>query len=248
VPSAAADRLPELRARIRERSPLSPEKTEWVISGRYGAIPNRLAHALERWPLEQSSVLDVGCSFGHCLAHFGPGSLGVDNVAEHVDFCRAIGLDAVRVDVDEGLAAVPDGAFDVVWIFDILEHLDAPRLLLRDVRPKLRSGGLLLLYLGLLPRSRLLRGAFRRRGIVPFESDVHYYQFTLDTARYLVERAGYRIEEIGVPFLRGRLRTLEPLVLRQTPTAIVAARSDPGREAALAEAESRNKPDSAGSS
>lgn len=242
---SAAERLPELHARIRERSPLPPEKTEWVIAGRYGSIPNRLAQALERWPLEASRVLDVGCSFGHCLAHFGPGSLGIDNVAEHVDFCRAIGLDALRVDVDEGLDAVPDGAFDVAWIFDIVEHLDAPRLLLRDVAGKLRPDGLLLLYLGLLPRSRLVRTAFRRRGIVPFESSVHYYQFTLDTARYLVERTGYRIEEIAVPFLRGRLRTLEPLVLRQTPTAILAARRDAGLADALADAERRNKPDDA---
>jgi SAM-dependent methyltransferase len=242
VPSPA-DRLPELRARIRAQSPLPPEKTEWVIAGRYGSIPNRLAHALERWPLAEARVLDVGCSYGHCLAHFGPGSLGVDNVAEHVEFCRAIGLEALQVDVDRGLDAVPDGVFDVVWIFDILEHLDAPRLVLRDIAPKLRPDGLLLLYLGLLPRSRLVQSAFRRRGVIPFESNVHYYQFTLDTARYLVERAGFRIEEIAVPFLRGRLRALEPLVLRQSPTAIVAARRDPRLEAALAEAEARNKPD-----
>ena len=240
--SSPADRLPELRERIRERSPLPPEKTDWVVRGRYGDIPNRLAHALERWPLDQARVLDVGCNYGHCLAHFGPGSLGIDNVDEHVEFCRAIGLEAVKADVDEGLEAVPDGAFDVVWIFDILEHLDAPRLLLRRVAPKLRPDGLLLLYLGLRPRNPLVRAAFRSRGIVPFEADVHYYQFTLETARYLVERAGFRIEEVAVPFLRGRLRALEPLVLHQTPTAIVAARRDAALERALAEAEERNKP------
>jgi SAM-dependent methyltransferase len=240
--SSAADRLPELHARIRERSPLPAERTEWVISGRYGSIPNRLAHALERWPLGEARVLDVGCNFGHCLAHFGPGSLGVDNVAEHVEFCRAIGLDVVQADVDEGLDEVPDGAFDVVWIFDVLEHLDAPRLLLRRVAAKLRPDGLLLLYLGLRPRNPLVREAFRRRGIVPFESRVHYYQFTLETARYLVERAGFRVEEVAVPFLRGRLRALEPLVLHQTPTAIVAARRDAALERGLADAEERNKP------
>jgi len=242
VPSAA-DRLPELRERIRERSPLPRERTEWVVRGRYGSIPNRLAHALERWPLGDARVLDVGCNFGHCLVHFGPGSLGVDNVPEHVEFCRAIGLDVVRADVDDGLDAVPDGAFDVAWIFDILEHVDAPRLLLRRVAPKLRPDGMLLLYLGLRPRNALARAAFRRRGIVPFESRVHYYQFTLETARYLVERAGFRVEEVAVPFLRGRLRALEALALHQTPTAIVSARRDPELERELAEAEARNKPE-----
>jgi SAM-dependent methyltransferase len=213
-----------------------------VIAGRYGSIPNRLAQALERWPLAEARVLDVGCSFGHCLAQFGPGSLGVDNVAEHVEFCRAIGLEAVQADVDDGLDAVPDGSFDFAWIFDIVEHLDAPRLLLRRVGPKLRDGGLLLLYVGLLPRRRLVRSVLRRKRIVPFESQVHYYQFTLETAQYLVERAGFRVEEVAVPILRGRLRRLEPLVLHETPTAILAARRDTRLEHAVEEAERRNKP------
>ncbi len=242
MPSPAA-RLPEIRERIRERSPLPEERTEWVIGARYGEIPNRLAHALERWPLDEARVLDIGCNFGHCLVHFGPGSLGVDNVTEHVELCRAIGLDVVQADVDEGLDAVPDGAFDVAWIFDIVEHLDAPRLLLRRIAPKLRPDGLLLLYIGLRPRNPIVRALFRRAGIRAWEPDVHYYQFTLATARYLVERAGFRVEEVAVPFLRGRLRPLERLVLDQTPTAIVAARRDPALERKLAEAERRNKPD-----
>jgi SAM-dependent methyltransferase len=241
VPSPA-DRLPELRERIRERSPLPRERTEWVVNARYGAIPNRIAAALERWPLGDARVLDVGCNFGHCLVHFGPGSLGIDNVDEHVEFCRAIGLEAVKTDVDQGLDAVPDGAFDVAWIFDIVEHLDAPRLLLRGISPKLRPDGLLLLYIGLRPRNPLVRALFRSRGVVPWEPQVHYYQFTLETARYLVERAGFRVEEIAVPVLRGRLRTLERLALHQTPTAIIAARRDATLERELAEAEARNKP------
>jgi SAM-dependent methyltransferase len=237
--------LEELRARIREHSPFPPERTEWVVANRYDVIPNRLAFALARWPLARSAVLDVGCSFGHCLAQFGPGSLGVDNVDDHVRFCRSIGLDALQADVDveNELAAIPDAGFDFIWLCDLLEHLDAPRLVLRRLAPKLRPGGTLLLYLGTLPRSRLVRAACRRAGVVPFEPDVHYYQFTLETARYLVERAGYRVTGIEAPGLRRRLRPLARLVLPQSPTLIIAASPDPQRQLALAEAERRNKPE-----
>jgi SAM-dependent methyltransferase len=236
--------LDELRARIRERSPRPAERTEWVVANRYDTIPNRLSFALGRWPLAESAVLDVGCSFGHCLAQFGLGSLGIDNVDDHVRFCRAIGLQALQADVDveEELGAVPDAAFDFIWLCDLLEHLDSPRLVLRSLAPKLRPGGTLLLYLGALPRSRVVRAACRRAGVVPFEPDVHYYQFTLETASYIVERAGYRVDAIEAPGLRGRLRPLARLALPQSPTLIVAASPDLERQRALEHAERRNKP------
>ena len=53
-----------------------------------GAPPRRLEAALARWPLGDARVLDVGCSYGHCLVHFGPGSVGLDTNPEHVEFCR----------------------------------------------------------------------------------------------------------------------------------------------------------------
>jgi SAM-dependent methyltransferase len=245
MPEPGGTPLEELRSRIRERSPLSAERTEWVVANRYDVIPNRLAFALARWPLARSAVLDVGCSFGHCLAQFGPGSLGIDNVEDHVGFCRAIGLHALQADVDveHELAAIPDASFDFIWLCDLLEHLDSPRLVLRRLAPKLRPDGTLLLYLGALPRSRVVRAACRRAGVVPFEPDVHYYQFTLETARYVVERAGYRVDAIEAPGLRGRLRTLARLALPQSPTLILAASPDPERRRAIEEAERRNKPE-----
>src|SRR5581483_10669516 len=140
--------------------------------------PRRLVRALRHWPLDTMRVLDVGCSYGHCLVHFGPGSVGIDNVPEHVEFCRMLGLDAQLGDVESGLDRLADESFEAVWVSDILEHLDAPRLLLRRLAPKLAPGGLLVLYLTVLPRSRLARAVFRGRGF--FDADVHHYQFTVE--------------------------------------------------------------------
>jgi hypothetical protein len=72
LPAArGADRSAELAAvqqRIRERSPLSADRTEEIIAVRFDAIPNRLSEALDRWPLASSRVLDVGCSYGNTPA------------------------------------------------------------------------------------------------------------------------------------------------------------------------------------
>src|SRR5207302_6669478 len=130
----------EIQALIRERSPFSAAETEAVIAKRFGAPPRRLEAALRRWPLGDASVLDVGCSYGHCLVHFGPGSVGLDTNPEHVEFCRSLGLDARLADVDAGLADVPDRAFDYVWLSDVLEHLDSPRLVLRGRSEERRVG------------------------------------------------------------------------------------------------------------
>jgi SAM-dependent methyltransferase len=231
--------LDDLRAEIRDRSPLGPERTEEVLRARFERLPRRLELALERWPLERARVLDVGCSYGHCLAHFGPRSLGLDNLPEHVDFCRALGLDAIRADVDSGLGEVPEGVFDYAWLSDTLEHLDSPRLLLRRLRPKLAPGGLLVVYATTRP-GRVADLAFRRLRRAPYAAHAHHYQFTKDTLCYLVERAGYRVHEV-VPALPPRLRVAAPLAVRQVPRLFVSARPDDAAEAVALEAEQRNK-------
>jgi SAM-dependent methyltransferase len=230
--------LNELQGRIRERSPLPPDGTEELLRKRFSRVPARLAYGLERWNLGSRAVLDVGCSYGYCLAHFGPGSVGIENHPEPVEFCRALGLDARLVDVDEGVAGVvPDASFDVVWVSDLLEHLDAPRLLLRDLAPKLKPDGELVVYVTTLPRSRVARGLLRQRRLEPYAAEAHHYQFTEETARYLVERAGYRVERVEVPFLR----PFGNLLRAHSPRLFLVATPDPSMHALLERAETRNK-------
>jgi SAM-dependent methyltransferase len=230
----------DLRAEIRERSPLGEVRTEEVLRARFERFPRRLELALEHWPLERSRVLDVGCSFGHCLVHFGPGSLGIDNLGEHVDFCRGLGLEVVWIDVDSSLAGVPEAAFDYVWVSDILEHLDSPRQLLWRLRSKLAPDGILLLHLSTRPSGRVADWTLRRLRLTPYEARAHQYQFTKDTISYLLGRSGYRVEKV-VPALPPRLRFLAPLVVRQAPRLFLAARPDRAAEAIAREGEKRKK-------
>jgi len=149
---------------------------------------------MRRWPLEQSAVLDIGSSYGTCLIHFGPGSVGIDNHDESVAFTRALGRESILADVEDAdaLAQLPDGAFDYLWVCDVLEHLEAPRLALRRLAPKLKPGGSLLLQTSVLPRSRAARWALRRLGERPYDAEVHYHQWTIETIRHLLARAGFR--------------------------------------------------------
>ena len=189
--------LDELRERARRESPLPAERTEEFLGIYFRRVPLRTQYALEQFPLASASVLDVGCSLGTSLAHFGPGSLGLDNNPEAVVFCGAIGLEVAEVDVDEDFDL--DGRmFDYVWVSDILEHLEAPRLFLRRLEPVIKPGGKLLLQTSVLPVS-LPRRVLRARGKQPFDADVHYHQWTRETMTHLLARAGYRVQRVLVP-------------------------------------------------
>jgi SAM-dependent methyltransferase len=194
VPSIA-----ELRERALAASPFDETKTRGILDDHFAGIQRRLAFALDRWPeLARDAALDVGCSYGHCLAHFGPGSVGIDSNAQHVAFGRALGLDARVVEAHGDLGLVPR-SFDALWVCDVVEHLVGPHEVLRGLRPLLRPDGKLIVYLTLAPASRLVRRAMRRFD-GGFEAHAHHYQFTYDTAVYLVERAGTASPRPSRPF------------------------------------------------
>lgn len=232
--------LAEIRGAIRSRSPLPPQRTEEILAQRFGRTPKRLAFALERWPLATSAVLDVGCAHGHCLARFGPGSVGVDNVSEHVEICRTLGLEAILADANDGLASCPDSSFDYAWVSDIVEHLDAPRLVLRGIASKLRPEGALLLFVTTLPQSRLVRRALRRAHVDPFDAEAHHYQFTYDTARYVLERSGFRVMSVHVPGVPG-IPMISALARRHAPRLFLEARPSAEAQRLARAAEQRNR-------
>jgi SAM-dependent methyltransferase len=234
--------LAEVRERIREQSPFPDERTQEIVRVRFARVPHRVAFALRRWPLETHRVLDVGSAYGACLVHFGPGSVGVDNSPEAVEFTRALGLDARLLDVDdESLDVIPDDAFDYIWVSDVLEHLEAPRLLLRNLRTKLKPTGRLLLHTSVLPRSRLVRFGLRRGGRAPFDAWAHYHQFTAEGLRHLLARAGYRTAAtvVPVPTRYAWLCRLVPAGV--APRLIFEAKRDAGLEQIADTSEQKKK-------
>ena len=235
--------LDSVRQLARERSPLGRDETERVIKVRFGRFPQRLAVAQRYWPLVDSRVLDVGCGYGTCLVHFGAGSVGVDNAVESVEFCRAIGCDARVADVeDEGwVTRVSEIGFDFVWVSDVLEHVDAPRVLLRRLEPALAPSGRLLVQASVLPRNRVARWCLRRIGERPFDAEAHYHQWTVETIGHVLARAGYQTRRVVV-VLPTKLAAFQAVTPRSTASRVILeARPDPQLRAQAERAEMRNR-------
>jgi SAM-dependent methyltransferase len=231
--------LEEIRQRARRESSLPAERTEELLGIYFRRVPLRTQYALEQFPLDSASVLDVGCSVGASLAHFGPGSLGLDNNAEAVTFCAALGLEAEEMDVDADFD-LGGRQFDYIWVSDILEHLDAPRLLLRRLAVAVKPTGKLLLQTSVLP-AWLPRRVLRSRGKQPFDADVHYHQWTQETMKHLLARAGYRVQRVLVPRPPSWAR-VEPLLRPSfAPRLVFEAAPDEALLRTVERSENRNR-------
>lgn len=87
-------------------------------------------------------VLEVGCGQGHFLVRIKNRYevKGLEFNPQAIEDCKAIGLDVTN----EDMAALPEGSFDVVSAFEVLEHLPNPRDFIQQSLRLLRPGGYLL--------------------------------------------------------------------------------------------------------
>ncbi len=142
-------------------------------------------------------VLDIGCSSGLFLAEAkraGMETHGAELSPETALFAAEhFGLEVHPGDWRE--AGYAPGSFDVITLFDVIEHLPDPMAELRAIRPLLRPGGLLLQSTpdidGLFPRLSY-KLAHRLDYWPDPEPPYHLFQFSQATLSEMLERAGYR--------------------------------------------------------
>jgi 2-polyprenyl-3-methyl-5-hydroxy-6-metoxy-1,4-benzoquinol methylase len=97
----------------------------------------------------QGHILDVGCSSGEYLARLrslGWHTSGIELDADAARHAREVlKLDVFTGSAENALPNYPDGSFDVVTMWHVLEHLSEPALVLRQVKRILKPGGRLIL-------------------------------------------------------------------------------------------------------
>jgi SAM-dependent methyltransferase len=143
-------------------------------------------------------LLDIGCSSGLFLDEGRSAGFevrGAELSADTAAFARShFGLEVHHGDWRE--AGFVDGSFDVITLFDVIEHLPDPLGELGAIRRLLKPGGLLLQSTpnidGLFPR--LSYALAKRLDYWPHpEPPHHLYQFSDHTLAELTERAGYEV-------------------------------------------------------
>jgi len=147
-------------------------------------------------PFRQTGhLLDVGCGSGGFLAAARRRDWAVSGVElsrTNVQVARQVrGLDVRRGSL-EG-AGFPDGRFDAVTLWEVIEHVPDPGATLAEAVRVLRPGGALFLSTpNAASLSRLVLGA----DYPPFIPWDHLQVFTAATLREALGRAGLRVERL----------------------------------------------------
>lgn len=198
-----------------------PKEIDKKIADGYVAAFERMAR-----DLPGRELLDFGSARGTFLAELrrrGHGKRwnlrGVDINADEVNMGLAAGLPLHAGDLAS--ARIADGSLDAITAFSVVEHLQDPVAVLKDLGTKLRPSGRMLVHVPsgecLIIQAALLAARFGGRSARAFTDSVfheeHLYYFTPRTLTRAFELAGLRAVQFG----------FEPSYLEtHPPTALVA--------------------------
>lgn len=120
------------------------DETHWWYSARRRILADLIRRRIR--PREGARILEIGCGTGHnilMLQGFGKvDAVEMDDAARGVASARS--GTKVRYATLPELEGIDDGAYDLVALLDVLEHVDDDRAALAAIGRKLRPGGSLL--------------------------------------------------------------------------------------------------------
>ncbi|HEY0928524.1 MAG TPA: class I SAM-dependent methyltransferase [Gemmatimonas sp.] len=169
------------------------ERDHWWFRGRRDFIERAIAQCTKAVPLPVSpNVLDAGCGSGGnlgLLARWAQGGtlFGFEYDAEACAAAQRAGLGTIAS------GSLPDGipfgdtSFDLIGLFDVLEHLEHPVESLRALRGRLNEQGALVLT---VPALQWLWGPHD-------EVHNHYRRYSAPTLRAHLESAGFAVEYLS---------------------------------------------------
>ncbi len=161
------------------------QSRHWWFVARRRLIGATLAAGLPAAGSAPRRILDVGCGTGTMLGElrrFGDVH-GVDPEPAAVEYCHSQG--EAQVQLASGAEVPhPDGAFDLVTLLDVIEHVEDDQTLLREARRVLRPGGSVLVT---VPAYAWMWGP-------QDEISHHTRRYTRPDLRDSLSRAGLRVD------------------------------------------------------
>lgn len=162
-------------------------------------------------------LLDIGCHVGIFLEiaqENGWDAWGVELSRWAATQARSRGLQVIQGTLAE--ANFADKSFDVVTMWDVIEHLTDPTSELREVNRVLKPGGLICIHTMNIesPFTKLMGSHW------PWLMEMHLYYFSPRTLTKMLERKGF---QIVCQFTQGRFLRLGYLISRLAPYGWIVA-------------------------
>lgn len=164
------------------------EDKHWWFIGRRQILLATLNNYLPPIHGRQRCILDVGCGTGTMLQYLSRlgEAQGIDVSEEAVRFCHERGLQNVQ-QVSYMPLPFEDNTFDLITIFDVLEHIDDDERMLHELYRTMRPGGILMLS---VPAHGYLWGP-------QDEISEHKRRYAAREIRRRVKGAGFRVRRLS---------------------------------------------------
>jgi SAM-dependent methyltransferase len=188
------------------------------MTARVRTFAGALTH-INRLKPAKGRLLDVGTAAGAFLGAARDGGWEVMGIEPNAWLARW-GRDRYGVQIEVGSIddlMLPDGHFDVVTLWDVIEHTPDPLHVLRRARQLLKPDGLLVVNFPDIG-SWIARAMGRSW---PFLSSVHLYYFTRQTMRATLRKAGFEtttvrphVQRLELEYLFSRAAVISPALSR----------------------------------
>jgi 2-polyprenyl-3-methyl-5-hydroxy-6-metoxy-1,4-benzoquinol methylase len=188
------------------------------MNARVRTFAGALSH-INRLKPAKGRLLDVGTAAGAFLRAARDDGWEARGIEPNRWLARW-GRDEYGVPIQVGSiddVSTPDGHFDVVTLWDVIEHTPDPLHVLRRTRQLLKDDGLLVVNFPDIG-SWIARAMGRSW---PFLSSVHLYYFTRDTMRATLQTAGFEIatvrphvQRLELDYLLSRAAIVSPTLSR----------------------------------
>jgi 2-polyprenyl-3-methyl-5-hydroxy-6-metoxy-1,4-benzoquinol methylase len=179
---------------------------------------------------ETMRLLDVGCSRGQYVAaaeQFGFRAEGIEPAPRIAAAARAQGLNVHTGLLDE--QCFPAASFDVITLFEVIEHLKEPLSLMRECHRILKPGGIVCLSTG-NTRSWTVAAMRGRWDYFDLEQDGGHVSFyNPRSLALLAERTGYTVADIETSRVRFTERSQVPLIVHTLAKAAAELLSLPAK-------------------
>ena len=157
----------------------------------FNKIYKKRLHLIERFSQRKGNLLDVGCGAGFFLNYAsskGWNVNGIDLLDEYIQFAKEkLMIENVRcLSLEE--AQFAEHFFDVVTLWDLIEHLPKPLQELKKINRLLKLGGHLAIWTPNVKNSIFMKEHWT--GYITYQ---HLYFFSLKTLGQLLKRAGFKI-------------------------------------------------------
>lgn len=148
-----------------------------------------------------AKVLDIGCATGYFLQlcdEKGLQTFGIDISDAFLKSAKKITTAQLKKhDLNKGLKLYKNNTFDLITIFDVIEHLDSPFNFLKECFRITKKGGKVVIT---TPNIAALGHILTRENWYGYTDKTHQYLFNPDSLAFSSRMAGFKVLRNETPF------------------------------------------------